>query len=247
MAIESLYESAKWYDEPKLDKYSTSEVAARESFLVPASSEGDEVTPRRTNHRLHGLTSFFTDDGNEPATIADEFSLSAHTNIADLTELHCVTSNHLVNNAKSLSQHTPRQATTLDMAPPTVQRSRRVKYKEEYKEAVDLAIHHEQAQPDCQLASESRPHVHPHMVIPIVPSASLPTITSGRKGITQLLSTEQTATLAKTVEIQKAPKSDFSSSQSSDPHYTSPDIDSAVDMRDKNRRRHKQVSTNEDQ
>jgi len=219
-----------------LDKHSTSKVTAMESFLVPASSEGDEVTPRRTDtDGLHGLTLFLPD--GMPVTIADEFLLSAHTNIADLAEAHCATNNHTLNHSKSPSpsQLTPRQATAFDMAPPTVQRPRRVKYKEATSSPVDPI--HEQAQPD-QPASED---MRPHMLISTPPSIPPDTIISARKDIPLPLSTEP-STLAKT-----APSSDTSNSQPSDPHYSSPDIDSAVDMRYKHRRRHKQVPANEDQ
>jgi L-amino acid N-acyltransferase YncA len=253
MAIESLYDSAQGGDTSwavtKLDKHLKNEVIPMESFLVPASSEADEieVTPRHHTDHLHGLTSLLSDD--EPATIADDRLLSAHTHIAHFAELHCATNNHILNNAKSLSQHTSNQATALDMAPPTVQR-RRVKYTES---AFAPAVHEqerEQAQPD-QLASDSQSaHLHPHMKVITtlhVPSASPPTITPERNEITQPLSTKQAPSPAKIAEAQKAPNSDSSSSQPSDKQNSSPTIDSAIDMRDKNRRRHKRVPTNEEQ
>jgi L-amino acid N-acyltransferase YncA len=246
MAIESLYDSAQGGDTSwavtKLDKHSNDEVIAMESFLVPAPSEADEVevTPRHHTDHLHGLTSFLSDD--EPVTIADGRLLSSHTHITHFAELHSATNNHILDNAKSLSQHTSSQATTPDMAPPTVQRSRRVKYTE--ASAVALVLHEQE---QGQLASDSQP-LHPHMkVITTLPSASPPTITPECNDITQSLNTKQAPTPAKTAEAQKAPNSDSSSSQPSDQQNSSPTIDSAIDMRDKNRRRHKRVPTNEEQ
>jgi L-amino acid N-acyltransferase YncA len=254
MAIRSLYDAAQGNDTPwaiaKLDKHSSSEVTAIESFLVPASSEGDEVAPRHTDH-LHGLTSFLSDDmepqsENQPMTIANGRLLSAHTHIADFSELHCATNNHFPNNAKPPTQHTSRQSTSPDMAPPTVQRSHRVKYKESAFAPVLHEQVHEQEQHEAPLASDTRSS-RLHMIIPTLPSASPPTITSERKDITQLLSTGPAPTPAKTAEAQKTPISDSSSSQPSDQQYTSPTIDSAIDMRDRNRRHHKKVPAEEDQ
>ena len=203
-----------------------------ESFLVPASNEGD------TDHR-HGLTSFLSDE--QPVTIANGHLLSAHTHIADFSELHCTTNTHILNNAKLPTLHTTTQPTALNM--PAVQRSRRVKYTEAAFPAV-----HEQDHEQAQLASDPRPlHSHPHMIISTPPQASPPAITSERKDITQLLSTRQAPTPAKTAEAQKALNSDFSSSQPSDQQNTSPTIDSAIDMKDRNCRRHKRVSSDEEQ
>ena len=230
MAIESLYDSAQGGDTSwavtKLDKPSNNEDTAMESFLAPASNEDDdEVTPRHHTDHLHGLTSFLSDDENQPLTIVNGRLLSAHTHITHFAELNCATNNHALNNAKPLSQHTSSKASTSDMAPPTVQR-RRVKYTE--ASAVTPMLH-EQEQ---QMTSDSLPpHLQSHLPIPTLLSASPPTITSERKDLTQ---------------TQKAPNSDSSSSQPSDQQYTSPTIDSAVDMRDRNRHRHKRVPT-EDQ
>jgi L-amino acid N-acyltransferase YncA len=253
MTIQSLYDSAQGNDTPwvivKLDKHSTSEVNAMESFLVSAPSEDGEVTPRHTDH-LHGLTSFLSDDmepqsGNQPTTIANGRPLSVHTHtcIADFSELHCATNNHFLNNAKSpTSQHTSRQSIAPDMASPTVQRSRRVKYKE----SAFAPVLHEQEQHEAQLASDTR-SPHPHMIVSALPSVSPPTITSERNDTTQPLSTGPAPTPTKTAEAQKTPISDSSSSQPSDQQYSSPTIDSAVDMKDRNRRRHKQVPADQDQ
>lgn len=255
MAIRSLYDAAQGNNTPwaitKLDKHSSSEVTAMDSFLVPASSEGDEVAPRHTDH-LHGLTSFLSDDmepqsGNQPTTIANGRLLSAHTHLADFSELHCATNNHFPNNAKPPTQHTFRQSTAPDMAPPTVQRSRRVKYKESAFAPVLHEQLHEQEQHEAQLASDTSRSSHLHMIISTVSSASPPTVTSERKDITQPLSTGPAPTPAKTAEAQKTPTSDSSTSQPFDQQYTSPTIDSAVDMRDGNRRRHTQVPADEDQ
>jgi len=182
MAIESLYDLAQGNDTPwavaTLDQHSSSEVTAMESFLVPASSEGDEVTPRHTDH-LHGLTSFLADDmelphsGNQPTTIANGRLLSAHTHIADFSELHYATYKNFLNNAKPPTQHILKKPTSPDMAPPMVQRSRRVKYTE----AAFPVVVHEQEQHEGQLASDTR---SPHMIISTLPSASPPTISSER-------------------------------------------------------------------
>lgn len=259
MAIESLYmyALAQGSDTPteELDNQPSSEVVAMESFLVPASSEHDEVecTPRHIDQSEgHELTSFLSDDtkrqsGIQPVTIAYDRLLSAHTNIADLAEPNYTTNNQILNNAKSDSHHASRQATALNMAPPTAQRPRRVKYKES---TINPVLHEqdeqdEQVQPD-QLASDSRPL--PHMIISTPPSASPATTTTlGRKDITL---PEQGSKPAKTAEAQKAPKSDSSSSQPSDQQSSSPNTDSTVDMRDRNHRRHKQapqVPTEENQ
>jgi L-amino acid N-acyltransferase YncA len=246
MAIESLYDSAQGGDTSwaitKLDKHSNNEDTAMESFLAPASNEDDdEVTPRHHTDHLHGLTSFLSDDGNQPPTIVDGRLLLAHTHITHFAELHRATNKHILNNAEPLSQHASSKASTSDMAPPTVQR-RRVKYTE--ASAVTPVLH---KQEQGQQASESQqPHLQSHMPIPTLPSASLPIITPERKDLTQTLSTKQAPTSAKTAEAQKAPNSDSSSSQPSDQQYTSPTTDSAVDMRDRNRHRHKRVPT-EDQ
>ena len=247
MAIESLYDLAQGNDTPwaaaALDQHSSSEVTAMKSFLVPASSEGDEVTPRHTDH-LHGLKSFLADDmelphsGNQPTTIANGRLLSAHTHIADFSELHYATYKNFLNNAKPPTQHILKKPTSPDMAPPMVQRSRRVKYTE----AAFPVVVHEQEQHEGQLASDTR---SPHMIISTLPSASPPTISSERN-ITQPLSTGPAPTPAKTAEAQQALNSNSSSSQPSDQQYTSPTIDSAVDMRDRNRRRHKRVPTDEE-
>jgi L-amino acid N-acyltransferase YncA len=254
MTIKSLYILAQGDDTPwaiaKLDKHPTSEVTTMESFLVPASSEGDEVTPRHHTDHLHGLTSFLADDMKQCGmTIANGRPLSAHTQIADFAEQHFAANNNILNNAESPTQHKSSQSTVSDMAPPIVQR-RRVKYTESsLASAVAPVVIHEQEhkqehEQQAQPTSESRP---PHMIVSTgLPLASSPTITPQRKVITQPLSIEQ-ATAPATTAAQKAPNSDSSSSQPSDLQYTSPTIDSAVDMRYKNRRRHKQARTNEDQ